>query len=843
MKSENISDFFARKEEKKTRIKVEAPMAAPARKIEPEKVENIKRVEKNPQQAKFFARFFDGGLKLSIILVFLGLPVYFTGQTFQGLAFERQMYFFSWTLLGVVFWVARGLVDESIKIRRTPLDIPILLFGVAYLASAVFSVDRWHSFWGWFGDPSRGFLGVMAIIAFYYLFLSNFTEKLFRWALGAFIFSGLLAILYAALRIKLFGLTLLPAKWLAVLPLSPLGSFHGLGIFLGMMILLLITLLFRIRANQKMQKFGQWLATTALVFFLVLGVILLWSIYSYTPIVGVAVALVFLLIFILSKLIKVEESWNWLPMLTFVALMIMILLNRQMLFGRMELPNEASWPSYASSWEIAKGSLKDAAIFGSGPATYGYDFSKYKPQNLNLGAGYELRYFQGQGVVLEALSTVGILGVFALLVLVLSYVGLGLHYLFASRNKEKVYSLGLFVGSLALIINALFFHIDGAALLLGAVVGILAMAILLHENESEEKFAEISLKASAKYAITLAFVFIAVVTAVVFIFVFLGKSYTADIYAKKSFEGKQITLEESIKNLKKATELFGKEGNYQTLLGYQYMLLANQEAAKKDGSPNAFNEYLSGGVAYSKRGAELMKNDVSAVMSLGLIYENKGVFSGNYTEAEATYQRALELDSHSPNAYLKLGQIKFAQGNLASKVGKDGKAAGDGKNFFNEAQDFFQKSIDEKKDFAAGYLNLALAQEKLGNLDSAIENAQKVALLEGKSGSVNTYFILAQLHQARGTEKDLATAENYFKQILGVNNKEVNTHLNLGILYDNSGRKSEAVEEYRQVLKLLPDSQAETKTKIQEMIDKALGVSAAPATPEESVESVVNEEE
>ena len=57
-----------------------------------------------------------------------------------------------------------------------------------------------------------------------------------------------------------------------------------------------------------------------------------------------------------------------------------------------------------------------------------------------------------------------------------------------------------------------------------------------------------------------------------------------------------------------------------------------------------------------------------------------------------------------------------------------------------------------------------------------------------------------------------------FKQILGVNDKEINTHFNLGLLYEKTNRKSEAIDEYNKVIELLPEGSEATKTKLEKMI-------------------------
>ena len=64
-----------------------------------------------PQQAKSEKAFnpsgiFDLIISVSFMAIFFGIPVFFTGMTFQGIAFEKQLFFYFWLVLGVVAWVS-----------------------------------------------------------------------------------------------------------------------------------------------------------------------------------------------------------------------------------------------------------------------------------------------------------------------------------------------------------------------------------------------------------------------------------------------------------------------------------------------------------------------------------------------------------------------------------------------------------------------------------------------------------------------------------------------------------------------------------------------------------------
>lgn len=768
---------------------------------------------------KFHVRILDHIIRSSLFMVFLGLPIFFTGLSFQGISFEKQIYFYFWTLLALVAWVAKGIITESIKIKRTPLDIPIVAFWLIYLLSTILSVDKWHSFWGFFGDPSRGFMSVTAIIIFYYLFLSNFNERFFRWVLGAIIASGSILSIWTALGI--LGAQFLPGDLEKIAPLSLLGSIGSLGIFFGLMVPILIATIFKVQSSEKLRGLVKNAINSWLLIILALNLLLLSSFFSYVSWLAIIIGVVFMLIFILSKIIRPPVIWTWLPMAVFVLIMLILMVGT-ISISRVNLPVEVSL-SRGISWEVANSSIKDNFILGSGPATYGYDFSLNRPQSFNLNALYNLRFYQGTGIIFEALPSIGALGTFALALIILSFISISVYLFAKDKEKNKIYSLGLLAAAFIVLINIIIGSAEGPIILIGALVCMLALAVLLKESDSEESYLKFTLKASPRFALTLAFILIVISAGAIFLFIFVGKAYTADIYAGLAVRENQVTEEGSISKFNRAVGIFNKEGRYYSRLGQEYMVLANNEILKgeEERNLNMILQYLNNSIANSKRGADLMKNDAQAIEVLAQIYENAGLYVADTLKlAEEAYRRALELEPNNPSFYIKIGQIKMSQ---AASIGRLSDEEVDKKNeqkeLTEEAKGLFEESISKKENFAPGYFNLALAQNFLGETDEAIENMNKAFSLD--RSSVNYAFNLGRLYQVSGKDEDLEKAETLFREILKINDKEINTIFNLGLLLEETGGKDEAIAEYRKALDLIPDNQEETRERVKKMISNA----------------------
>jgi len=766
------------------------------------------KTETKTEKSTLISRMLDKVMSLSIFMLFLGVPLFFTGLTFQGIAFEKQIYFYFWLLLALVVWAAKGVVVGEMKIRRTPLDIPILAFWLVYLIATIFSINRWTSFWGFFGDPSRGLMSVSALVVAYYILLSNFNKNTWKWAVTGIVLSG--AILSVWTTLAVLGIKFLPTKLMSFAPLSLVGSVSGAGIFFGAMLPILITMIFKIRSDANSRGLSKNIKTGLLMALLLLDLFLLLTLNAFVPWPGVLIGMGFFLIFILAQIVKPAENWTWLPMVAFVAVLIVLMIGAVNI-SRVNLPAEVS-PSYKLSWDLAKDSLKEKAILGSGPATYGYDFSLFRPKEFNLNNFYNLRFYQGTGLVMEALPTIGILGAVMLALLILSFISIAIYLLARQKDRDKTYSLGFVTSALILLYAGVSGRIEGAILIFAVLIMALALAMLLKESGSEERNINLSLKASPKFALALAFMFMVISAGVAYLFVFLGKIYVADLYAGSAARQAQVTEAGSITKFAQAANLNGREGRYFTRIGQEFMVLANSETLKDQNEMDieAVRRYLNSSIAASTKGKDLMPKDVLANESLAQIYENAGLYvPDSLNLAETAYKEAQKLEPHNPNYYVKLGQIKTTQ----AAAEKDEATR---KRLIEEGKSLFQSAIDEKANFGPGYYYLSLTQEAAGDLDGAVDSAQKAFNLE--RSSINYAFNLGRLFQARGKGEDNKNAETLFRQILGVNDKEINTHFTLGLLYEKTDKNKEAIDEYQKVVELLPAAQADVKTRIQKMI-------------------------
>ena len=758
-------------------------------------------------------RFMDGVVTWSVTALFFGLPIFFAGVTLQGLAFEKQMYFYFWALLGVVSWVLRGMIAGELRIRKTFLDLPITLFFIAYLVSAMFSVDLWRSFWGSYNDPSRGVLGLMALILVFYLILSHFTPKRLVWWLGGLLLSATLVIIWSVL--VFLNIHFLSADMDRIAPISLLGTVKGLALVLAAMLPLFSVAVIRL---QDAGRLARWMAVP-------LGLAMLGIVALFFPLNGfmewyvVMPGFALLVIFVLAKIVRPRGAWAWLPF-GVLTLMFVAFIFGEANFARIQLPAEAS-PAPELSWHIAKESFNNNMLLGSGPGTYSYDFSLYRPAEYNAQFVSQQRFFQGRGLPFEIVPTIGVFGTFFFLVALLALASLGFYLISHGQEHNKIYSIG-FWSSIVILVGGLFLMpVISALTSLTVLVVALGLAVLFWESQIEATFWRLSLSVSPKFALVSAFILLVASAGAVFLFVFIGKAFVADVLAGRAVADAQASGNADVATgrLTQAMKFMPYESQYKVVLAQLYLSLANTEANKPENDRDlaGLADYINAATKLLEGAAQNSPRDIVVQESLAQAYESKLVLAGATNAIldplQAAYERASALEPSNPVFSLKLGQVHESRASLL----KDAEQRAE----LQKAKELFQQAIDKQKSYAPGYLNLALIEEAMGDpQDTIIDTLKQATTYDPKNADIAYHY--ARLLRLRGGDDDLKRAENIFNSLLALNGKNQNARLNLGFVYEATKRKDEAVKQYQTLIDQVTgsdDASANIRKQLQTLID------------------------
>jgi tetratricopeptide (TPR) repeat protein len=702
----------------------------------------VKFFSSRSPEKNFLVKCCDTFVTASIAAIFFLVPLFFTGLAVQGFIFEKVVLFYLLVLIALVAWITKGVALGELKITRTPLDIPILALAVVLLVSSFLSVDILSSFIGAFGSATKTFIAFLVYVTFYYLVVNNLTERriwIFAWSLAL---SAIAMIFYAALQIS--GVFILPFSLTRVSSFNPIGSSSSLGVFIAAVLPLLAVFIPAVLYGEGKSLLQKTLviALKALFFVAVLtGIFILFLLNKFIFWPAAIAGIVIILMFSLSKIVKLKQADSVLPVVVFLVLVI-FLVGGNFNLVTAQLPTEVSL-SRSLSWDIAKESLKHNPLFGSGPATFDYSFVKYRGSAFNISDLWNVRFDSAQGMIFELLATIGVLGTFGVLVIGLIAVSIAFIYLTKSKMQEqKILLLGIFSALAIFVLDALFLTVSGTIILCIVLYGSFAIALIV--NGYPEKFKELSLsfRSSPKYALALSSLFLLVSAGVVVLFTGGFKVYLADVYARRAVQS--ADSKNAVDYLNRAIATADYQGQYYLRLSRLYMNLANQEA-QRGGAADvaAIQNYLSLAITAGKRAVELAPNNVVDKESIALLYENAAAYniSGALEWAEKYYADITALEPDNPSAYIRLALINMAYANRESSDTEK-------KHYYDEALKFYQKAVEEKANLAPAYYGMAIVYERGNDYAKAIEQLSQAASLE--PANLDYRFELGRMFYNRG---------------------------------------------------------------------------------------------
>lgn len=113
-------------------------------------------------------------LEYSFYALFLLVPLAFSDKTYELFEFNKMWLTFALAVIVGTAWCIKMAFLRHVRIQRTPLDIPILLFFLSQIIATIFSLDTHVSLWGYYSRFNGGLLSTISYIVFYYAFVSNF---------------------------------------------------------------------------------------------------------------------------------------------------------------------------------------------------------------------------------------------------------------------------------------------------------------------------------------------------------------------------------------------------------------------------------------------------------------------------------------------------------------------------------------------------------------------------------------------------------------------------------------------------------------------------------------------
>ena len=407
-------------------------------------------------------------------LLFALVPLLLTPVNYELFEYNKMMAVYGITVVVTVAWLVKMISAGEVRIAKTPLDIPIVLYLGSQLVSSLFSIDPHVSWFGYYSRFNGGMWSVISYVLLYYAFVSNVDRVISDkrdFSLFTFHFSLLKVALATGSVVALYGVaerlgidkhlwvqdvqnrvfsTLGQPNWLAayLVALIPLASGFGLKAQ------------FPNHNDQQGKKTFYWSlgfviwTLTAALFFLVL----LFT-RSRSGLLGFAVAdLVFwgLVLFGSSRLPKQNQGTALkrvgVPffLLHFSFFLIVFLngthidaVDRWATLGAWKsrlsstaqpadhsaVTNEATASGYVAPllesggtesgkirryvWQGAISAWRSSTktmLIGTGTETFAFAFYQFKPKGHNLTSEWDFLYNKAHNEYLNYLTTTGVLG-------------------------------------------------------------------------------------------------------------------------------------------------------------------------------------------------------------------------------------------------------------------------------------------------------------------------------------------------------------------------------------------------------------------------------------------------
>ncbi|HBP00510.1 MAG: Tetratricopeptide repeat protein [Candidatus Uhrbacteria bacterium GW2011_GWF2_41_16] len=761
-------------------------------------------------QPNFFSLFCFQASKGCLFLLFLFIPLFFLPYSLDVLEVSKQTLATILILPAVLFWIGSILLERKIIWRHQTSHLLAVLFFLTTIIAAILSQG---GFLSWIGTSAQEYTSVFSFGLFFLLFLLltqlgheiAFVKNL----LFACIFSSFLTATIGCFQ--LFGWFVLPFDFARTPLFNFIGSLNAFGIFLAVTCTLGNGfLLFQDREPNLISKnWMGWVENLLALFLSIFTIVSLLAIHYWILwiilLLGHTVLLFFT--FIHAKEIFIHGR-------TFIFMLVCAISFFFLFFPsplHINLPIETTL-STKTSWDIVQKSLKTfSSSFGSGPGTFLFDSTRFRPVELNTTSFWNVAFDRGSSHFLTLLATLGIIPCILLFFFILVLVGNTIS-LVAYKHSNWSIQIILLSAWTGIILSGILYPSNFTLSFLFVI-----LAGLLSANMTE-KYISVSFAKRPHIVLTIFFVFILLSIGTTTIFFVFIQRYQAEIAFTNSIrlQQKKNDTEEVLHHLDLAINLNRHNDTYHRVLAQTLLLRLKEyiESFKNksigEGEQTHIQSLTAASIQAAIQATELDPLNAANWHVRGIVYQELIPFidKAEIFSITAFKQEAI-LAPTDPTVQTELGKtyLALAENLHPLTAAEDETIRKDTETkmytALEQAVIAFQTALDLKKDFAPAHYELAIAFEREGRLDDAIGKMESV--LQYHPEDVGAAFQLGLLYLRRGNPKDLERARQTFEHTIILVPSFSNARWFLASIYEREGNISAAIEQIQKVLELNPD--------------------------------------
>ncbi len=734
------------------------------------------------------------GAKLFVAFAFL-LPIFFVPSQVITFQFSKAFFLVVFAVVLSLIFLITALKEGKISFPKSYTLLGLFAVLIAYVISGISSDQPSLSLLGQgFEVDTAFFVGLMAVISL--LVPMSFRSKtalfnIYLALVGAFFLAALFNLIrFFAPSVFSFGIFTSTVSNLV-------GTWNDLGAFAG------FVTLFALISLGVLEVRGLW--KWALYAALVLGILFL-AIVNF-PTVWVIVAffsLVFLLYFISYAKHKngtptVSHKMKGVSLSSLIVLIISIVFilagnslgNR--ISSALNIVQLEARPSWATTFQIAKETLKENPLFGAGPNQFVGEWLKYKPQAVNESLFWNIDFVSGIGTIPTSLITLGAVGIIAW---VFFFVLFGIEGFKSIRKlRGDAFTHYLVFSS---FISALYFWLIAIFYTPGHVVYTMAflftgifVSTLVLEGVVEERHINFGDNPGRSFIGSLATI------------VLLLGVLTCGYLATERFMGYAMfnraiiqygadrNLDFVEEKVKRALAVEKSDVFFRTLTDIylaRLQELANRQPADSEleALRNQFQQYLTGAVSSAQAATNVNGESYQNWLSLARVYGSVVPFGvqGSYDQAVASYDKALSLYSASPSIYLAKAQLEMTSGNTL------------------KAREYINEALKRKSNYTDAIFLLTQIEVAAGNTKKAIETVGSATLL-----SPTNPVLFFQLGLLNYNDKSFSKAVEAFERAVSLEPQYANARYFLGLSYDRLGKTDVAISQFEEIQKTNPDNE------------------------------------
>jgi O-antigen ligase len=447
----------------------------------------------------------DKIIRFLFYLLFFLTPLIMMPMTSELFEFNKMLFIYLITVLVAFFWLLKMVISKKIILKKTFLDIPIILFLISQIVSTVFSLDRHTSLFGYYGRFNGGLISILSYIILYYGLVSNSVniKKLLKVSLWSSVFVclwGMTGKMGHDLTCLVFAGRFDNSCWdnetLQFQPqtrtFSTLGQPNWLGAYLAVTFFIGLYFLIKnkIKNNETMK---QWIIMTIYLFlnfsmilfsrsrsalFAVLfGVMLFISYYLLFIKINAKKILLILFIIIFLPILFFKTGVDKIDKYLLIETYKNVFVKKQ--YNNIAIKKLSPLPSgVTDSFDIRKIVWQGAIdlglkypLFGTGVETFAYSYYFVRPIAHNLTSEWDYVYNKAHNEYLNYLATTGFVGLGSYLLFIFCFV----IFLFkklritnyelknnksvirnSSSNNNQILYISLFVAWLTILITNFF---------------------------------------------------------------------------------------------------------------------------------------------------------------------------------------------------------------------------------------------------------------------------------------------------------------------------------------------------------------------------------------------------